>query len=68
MSWRHALDLPGNHCRFLMWDDTSEIKSNRLIVCGKPGYPYCPDHRDVVYHKRQRRKEEQQHRPQVCFR
>jgi hypothetical protein len=46
------LDAGGGHCRFPLWDDHGALKSNRLIVCGKPGYPWCVKHRAIVFERR----------------
>jgi hypothetical protein len=32
---KHLLDKDGDRCRFPHWE------GNRLVPCGKPGYPYC---------------------------
>lgn len=38
----HLLDEGGDHCRYPHWE------GNRLVVCGKPGYPYCELHAEIV--------------------
>jgi hypothetical protein len=52
----HLLDADGDHCRFPAWQDTCT-----LIVCGKSGYPWCDEHRAIVFErKRERRRHEEQ--------
>lgn len=52
---RHVLDKDGDYCRLLHWEDNGEQKGNRLNVCGKPGYPYCELHSELVRQAREAR-------------
>lgn len=55
MSMKHLLDSKGDHCRYPEWNDNGVEHGNRLITCGKPGYPYCELHSVIVSEMRERR-------------
>lgn len=49
MTRKHLLDKDGDYCRFPHWE------GNRLMVCGKPGYPHCELHSEIVSTMREQR-------------
>lgn len=53
----HLLDSKGDHCRYPEWNDNGPEHGNRLIVCGKPGYPYCLECAAKVLDGRTRRRD-----------
>lgn len=59
----HLLDAEGDHCRYPLWDDegiNGHGHGNRLMVCGKRGYPWCPKHKAIVFEKASKRKRDAQ--------
>ena len=41
-------DSVGAHqCRYPLWDDS--VSAEDRTVCGAPGYPWCADHREIVF-------------------